>query len=362
MARQVNVCSFFDGTGTGRLALEGVNVRVNSYYASEIDKYAMAISAYNFPDIVQLGDIRNVQTTGMPKIDLILGGFPCQPYSFAGKREGLGDERGMTLVDAMFSLIKELRPKDVFLENVMGLLSQDNGDTLKYLLKELNNCGYAVDWLVVNSALVSAQSRKRVYILGKRLDSLVGTNYPEYIVNIKKTSKGHRRPCRGDMGIDILVFDSYMPLPKDKGLVIKDIVEEEDTVDAKYYIKNPKFGFNGSDVGSSSRSMDILTLVKRGHGFNKGGVFPAGKHGTLRACSNVNEFLGVNGGLRRFTPVECERLQTLPDNYTAKGIMDGTEVSISNTQRYRALGNGWTAEVIEQFLKHILVDGGQDER
>ena len=135
---------------------------------------------------MQLGDVENIKINSCDdaqalffndipfaeygeQIDLLVGGFPCQSYSVAGKRRGIQDERGQ-LIYQVFRLLRESQPKYFLLENVKGLLSIDNGNTFKNILKELNDCGYAVDWMIINSALVTAQKRERVYILGKRLD------------------------------------------------------------------------------------------------------------------------------------------------------------------------------------------------
>lgn len=186
----MNVLSLFDGMSCGRAALELAGFKVDKYFASEIDKYAMAVSAYNYPDIIQIGDVCKVDVKTLPKIDLILAGFPCQPYSVAGKRKGLDDKRGSSIVDAMFHIIRSTQPENILLENVPGLLSIDKGNTFKYLLKELNDCGYAVDWDIINSAKVSAQNRRRAYILCKRLDKCQGS---EYSVVVERDNKRYRR-------------------------------------------------------------------------------------------------------------------------------------------------------------------------
>lgn len=108
----------------------------------------------------------------------------------------------------------------------------------------------------------------------------------------------------------------------------------------------------GAHSGGNHSDMDLL-LIKKGHGFNKGGIFEAEKYGSLRRCSTTNEFLKINYKIRRLTPGECEALQTMPKGYTAKGMMNGKEVIISDSQRYKMLGNGWTRDVIEFLLKFM---------
>lgn len=178
--------SLFDGISCGRIALERAGIKVDKYYASEIDKYAEKISASNYHDIIRLGDITKWREWNIETPDMVLAGFPCQPYSIAGKRKGLEDKRGGNIVDCMIGVIEKYQPENFLLENVPGLLSIDNGNTFQTILSELNRTGFAVDWIIINSALVSAQNRKRLYILGKRLDKCQGL---EYYMDIDSSNK-----------------------------------------------------------------------------------------------------------------------------------------------------------------------------
>ena len=107
----MNILSLFDGMSCGQLALNRANIKYDKYFASEIDKYAIKVTQANYPNTIQLGDITKWEEWDLPKIDLILSGFPCQPYSLAGKRKGLADSRSGTILDAMFSLIKKTQPE-----------------------------------------------------------------------------------------------------------------------------------------------------------------------------------------------------------------------------------------------------------
>lgn len=174
----IKVLSLFDGIAGARQALKNLTIDCE-YYASEIDKYAIQVAKKNHPDITHIGDVKNIDFTQFKNIDLLSAGFPCQSYSIAGNRKGLEDERGQLIYD-VFRALKDCKPKYFLLENVKGLLSIDKGETFKNILKELNNCGYAVDWIVINSALVTAQNRQRVYVVGKSLDICQDT----YIIDI----------------------------------------------------------------------------------------------------------------------------------------------------------------------------------
>lgn len=188
------VClSCFDGMSCGQIAFERAGIKIDKYYASEIDKYAIKVTQANYPETVQLGSITDWQSWNIEKPDIIIGGFPCQPYSVAGKRKGLSDERGGDILECLFSVIEKYQPDYLMLENVIGLLSIDEGNTFKQILKKLNNIGYAVDWIRINSALVSAQNRERIYIIGKRLDKCKGLEYGIYI------GKDNKRTMQGSL-------------------------------------------------------------------------------------------------------------------------------------------------------------------
>lgn len=180
--------SCFDGMSCGQIAFERAGIKVDKYYSSEIDKYAIKVTQANYPDTVQLGSITEWQSWNIEKPDIIIGGFPCQPYSIVGKRKGLEDERSGNILECLFSVIEKYQPENLMLENVVGLLSIDSGNTFKHILKQLNNIGYAVDWIKINSALVSAQNRERIYIIGKRLDACNGLEYEVYIGQDNKRS------------------------------------------------------------------------------------------------------------------------------------------------------------------------------
>lgn len=188
--KKLTVLSLFDGIASGRQALKELGIPVEKYYASEIDKYAISVTQYNFPDTIQLGDIEKWREWDIDwdSIDLIQGGFPCQSYSQAGKRKGLNDKRG-DLIHDVFDILKHSQAPQFMLENVKGLLTHDKGKTFEYIIEELNKCGYAVDWIIINSAKISAQNRERVYIIGKRLDLCQGSVYNVEYDKAKQTQK-----------------------------------------------------------------------------------------------------------------------------------------------------------------------------
>ena len=194
---KMNVLSLFDGFSCGQIALNRIGIKPTKYYASEIDKYAITVTQANYPDTIQLGDVTKWREWHIDwaSIDLLIGGFPCQSYSQAGKREGITSANG-NLIFSVFEILEKCQPKLFMLENVKGLVSIDRGETFKFILSELNKTGYAIDFIGINSALMSAQNRDRVYIIGKRLDECQGLTYDMELTKesinatLKKSSNG----------------------------------------------------------------------------------------------------------------------------------------------------------------------------
>lgn len=284
----MNVLSLFDGISCGQVALKRAGIPVDNYFASEIDKHAIKVTQNNYPNTIQLGDVEKWREWDLPKIDLILAGSPCQGFSFAGKQLNFEDPRSklfFTFVD----ILNYYNPTHFLLENVRMKKESQN------VISE--RVGAAP--VAINSRLVSAQNRPRLY----------WSNLP-------------------------------ITQPEDRVIYLKDILE--DVVDEKYFIKAGRLNW----------------LNNYGQVKEKGGYIafnpPKAKCLTVRAEPSWNctylipqrKAVGqlVDGDTRKLTPIECERLQTLPDNYTN---------CISDTQRYKALGNGWTVEVITHILKGI---------
>lgn len=306
-----NVLSLFDGISCGRVALQRAGIEFDTYYSSEIDKYAIQIAQKNHPDTVQLGDILGWREWDLENVDLIIGGSPCQGFSLAGKGLNFEDPRSKLFFEFV-DIVNHFRPKYFMLENVV--MRQDIQDAISSLL--------GVEPIRINSGLVSAQNRVRLY----------WTNIP----NIKQ--------------------------PKDRGIVLRDILEIDGYVDRdKSHCLDANY-FKGGNLKSYFQkhrrqlvfSDDGLCHVGdadlKGHDAIKRVYHPDGKSPTLQTSSGGNRESKIATSettWRKLTPMECERLQTLPDNYTE---------GVSNTQRYKTLGNGWTVDVIS----HIFANIGQE--
>lgn len=407
----MNVLSLFDGMSCGQQALERIGIKVDNYFASEIDKYAIQVTMANYPNTKQLGSVINVNGYDLPKIDLLIGGSPCQSFSFAGKRKGMSTkceteiltlEHYLELKEQGFEfegqsylfwefmrLLNECKPKYFLLENV------EMGEKWEKVLSK----AIGVNGIHINSSLVSAQNRKRIYW-----------------TNIGMQPMG----LFGDL-------ESIIQQPKDKGILLKDILE--DNVDEKYFLSEKAIKLLGEKIIdksiSNEKSKTIDASYYKGVGIrcddcrqivvdnqiivhntqkrdaNRPSIQKnknAGGSGHLsrtdgktycldRGQSNAVEIRKVkqlsnnnksNGGtqpyqqdriydingispalqanlpngsnmintlsIRRLTPIECERLQTVKDNYTNH---------VSDSQRYKMLGNGWTVDVIAHIFNYL---------
>lgn len=416
----MNVLSLFDGMSCGQIALAELNIQVETYYASEIDKHAIRQTQLNFPNTIQLGSVVDVDISKLKPIDMLIGGSPCQSFSFAGKRKGMSTkcEIEITTLDQYLTLkkqgfefegqsylfweymrvltdIRKYNPNVVFLlENV------EMGKKWEFILSK----AIGIDGVHINSALVSAQNRRRIYWsnIRTRITSLFG-----------------------DM-------ETAIPQPKDRGIVLKDILQ--DHVDKKYTISSDRINYFNrkiekgflqkieSDVSGKSECL-LATMHKQMQGFcvamrgredavlspkrteygksvrkqyETGEIIEKrkniqqleprtdGKTNTITSVQKDNLVIQINPSLesgwkqpyqqnrvydtngispasmaqmssgthaiktqsmiRRLTPTECTRLQTIPDWY---------KWECSDTQQYRMLGNGWTVEVIKHIFSFL---------
>lgn len=337
----MNVLSLFDGMSCGRIALDQLGIKVDNYYASEIDEHAIKIAKKNYPETIHVGDVTMLKGVDFKNVDLLLGGSPCQGFSLAGKQLNFDDPRSKLFFEFV-RLLNEIKPKYFLLENVR--MKKEHEDVISEHL--------GVKPIIINSALVSAQNRIRLY----------WTNIP------------------------------VKSLPEDKGIILKDILE----YDAPNEYDEPYVKLNGNEEGcvgyvgnspkqatriySVNNKSQCLTALGGGQG-GKTGLYQvplchyalsdkandrANNYRRSRAFKPNQEKSGAllanqakqgSDGLyailepqvqadklqyRKLTPLECERLQTVPEGYTE---------GVSATQRYKMLGNGWTVDVIKHILR-----------
>lgn len=292
----MKVLSLFDGISCGRLALERAGIEVTEYYAAEIDKFAIKCAKENWAETIHIGSVTDVSfkdgilttadgTYEVGHFDLVIGGSPCQSFSVAGDGSGFDGKSG--LFWEFIRILREVNPTYFLLENVV----------MKKEWQEIIDDAMGVEPIKINSSLLSAQNRNRLY----------WTNIP---------------------GVD---------QPEDLGLVVEDILEPQ--VDSIFML--------------SDTAMAYMSRLRNG---KPRWEFHQNPLDGKAACLTANMYKGVPYGVvvldditaptlaRRLTPLECERLQTLPDNYTAM---------LSNTQRYKSIGNGWTADVIAHMFRNL---------
>jgi len=355
--KPINVLSAFDGLSGARLALERASIPVNRYFSFEIDKYAIKVSQVNHSDITYLGNIKDWKFfSDLPKIDLLIAGFPCQSYSIAGKRLGLEDLRGQLLYD-LLEMIDYYRPTDLFLENVKGLLSAQKGQVVEMILYELHRMGYDIHYDVINSALVSAQNRERVYFTtwnfeqpkdrGIVLADILEDGYTDrdksYCIDANYWKGGNYKSYFGK-GRRQLIFNENILI---RGAALRNQVTNRGIESQLNIRKDDKSNCVVSSYAHKLNGMvQVGTADLNGHDILKRVYSKHGKSPTLNSMGGGNREPKVDiDGLkwRKLTPIECERLQTVPDNYTS---------SVSSTQRYKMLGNGFNIETVAHILNY----------
>ena len=376
----ITVLSLFDGMSCGRLALERAWIPVRSYFASEIDRYSMQVSENNRPDIIQAGDVReirvksDIKATGIARrpdgdtnvyvgdngLDLLIGGSPCQWFSNAGKGLNFEDPRSKLFFEFV-RILNEAKPRYFLLENVKMKKEWQN-----IISEHL----FGIQPVEIDSALVSAQRRKRLYRVWKRNEdwsySQVVIRQPEdkgiLMKNILQDKVAEKYMLSEQLVNGFLnkasVFRDRFKItsPDEKGACLT--TNNQGSYITQSYILcniNPSWnGQNGNIYSSEGKSPTLTTnkgewpkILQLPRGANKWGIFEQ-KTPTLSSNSRqYNNLLHNWYCLRRLTPIECERLQTLPDNYTEW---------ISNSQRYKMLGNGWTVDVIAHIFSEIFKD------
>ena len=371
----MKVLSLFDGMSCGQLALNRLGIKVDKYYASEIDKYAIQVTQANFPETIQVGDVCNLKAEDYQDIDLILAGSPCQGFSFAGKQLAFDDPRSALFFE-FIRLLKEIKPKYFLLENV-----KMKKEFLEVITDQVSACypefrgkdlfGGKIEPILINSALVSAQSRQRYYwtnipnveqpddlgiVLRDILEDegqadLVGNGGREaFKENIQK---GTALLARDWKGWNTYGMTGVQTTPKQVGIASDinghDILKRVYSPDGKSPTLNAGGGGNREPKVATNKTNQINPSKKASgrQPYIQERVFHKdGKSHALTESFADRTNIGEHNELtwRKLTPLECERLQTVPDNYTNH---------VSKTQRYKMLGNGWTINVISHILANM---------
>ena len=330
--RSINLLDLFSGIGGFSLAAIRAGFKIKNHYSSEIDKYAKWIYKKQFPGSVQLGDITGIGNR-LERIDIITAGFPCQAFSIAGKRLGFADTRG-TLFFQIARLAKWHRPDYMVLENVKGLYSHEKGRTIDIILSTIDGLGYNIQLLLINTLDTGIpQNRERCFFIC----TLRGKRQPEisHIREAKATDTQSANCIDANYwkGIDNHGQRSFV-LQKERGFNKGGIKEICPTLSSNSFEQN-NIVFSESGPGRTYQRRNTVPPLRAHDG-----------------CSHDNV---INGQiLRRLTPTECERLQDYPDGWTEYGINEqGEQVEISDTQRYKTLGNSITVKPAELIMKAI---------
>tara|TARA_B100000287_G_scaffold434673_1_gene499834 strand:- start:8593 stop:9783 length:1191 start_codon:yes stop_codon:yes gene_type:complete len=396
MTKGIVVCSLFDGCSGTQIALKNLGIPVYKYYASEIDKYAIQITRKNFPNTIHLGDVKEIKGEDfIHDIDLLTAGSPCQGFSFAGKRLAFEDERSVLFFE-FIRLLEELKPKYFLLENVK--MKKEHQEVINNAIGKIypecvSGSLFGIEPIEINSSLVSAQNRKRLYWTNIPLKQ----EQPDDLgIVLKDILETHPDPKHE---ISDQKKDRVLNTKRGKGRFYTAKDEKIGTVIAGYHkeptdapyletYKTPKQVAVAADVNGHDSLKRIYSEVGKSptvnaHGggntepkvaVNLGNKIPISKLSVKKYVPNPDaEFVdpynkktitgdksttlrtnSSNGNMwvndkevswRKLTPLECERLQTLPDNYTE---------GVSNTQRYKMIGNGFTIKVIEHFFENIM--------
>ena len=344
---------------------------------SEIDKYSSQVLKRRFPTTKNWEDCTKIDPSELPDFDMLCGGFPCQAFSIAGKRRGFEDARG-TMFFEVTRILKVKRPKIVLLENVKGLLNHAKGETFRVILQALDELGYEVQWMVLNSKFHGVpQNRERVFIIGNLRETGRSEILPfgEICSEIDKHG-----PCQ-PFGT---LCSQYAKNPTD-GSYIKHFQQAKAQHSRIYDTE----GISPTLAGASKLSGDCTPKIRavltpdrpekrqNGRRFKEDGepsftLTGQGIHGVAidrmyamggtksgRSCigaGRVPECGNAEMSIRRLTPIECERLQGFPDNWTEYGIDENeNKVKMSDTQRYKQMGNAVTTKVIVAVGSKILL-------
>ena len=325
----MRILSLFDGMSCGQIALNRLGLKDYTYYASEVDKYAIQITQKNFPNTIQVGDVTELKSSNFKNIDLLMAGSPCQGFSFAGKQLNFNDPRSALFFEFL-RLLKEIKPKYFLLENVRM--------KKEWLTVISESCG--VEPYLFNSAKVSAQNRLRYYwtnievnkyiddkgiFLKDILENDINSKYNLSEAKKDRVGGGNREP--------------KVVVSRKRHEIIKKNLGDRINDDTLLIGSSQKNAYLGKDKSSS-----LTEAMGKG-----GGHVPMVRGGSskeyLKSVEKKTMALNDQNYWRKITPLEAERLQTVPDNYTE---------GVSNTQRYKMLGNGWTVDIIAHILKPLF--------
>ena len=347
----MKVASLFSGIGGFELGMLQADPNTEIVFASEFDPDSKAKNINKQParQIYRKnfgwwpnGDIKEINETDVPEHDILMGGFPCQDVSIAGKREGLcGPKSGMFY--EIIRIVREKKPKLVFLENVKGLLSSNDGWDFAKILIELEYAGYWVEWQVIDTAWFLPQRRERVFIIG-HLAGPGGSGRKIFPIG-----QSGKVPDTEEPRVYTLDANYYKgPAQQSRSMILCDSGQAR-----KIQVRDEIIAPLRSNTGAGHNNCVVKRVPLKFLGRNQKNTDEGDYAFTVDSCNTGD--VCVNDEIRRLTPTECEKLQGFPAGWTEKGIDDnGTTVKISDTQRYKTLGNAVSVPVIQFIFKHIM--------
>lgn len=315
--------SLFSGIGGFDLAAQRCDYEIVG--ACEIDRYARQVYARHFPGVAVYEDALRLEASQVPDHDILCAGFPCQAFSIAGKRLGFEESRG-TLFFEIARIAKQKRPRLLLLENVVGLLSHDNGRTFAEILATMDEIGYDAEWQVLNSKHFVPQNRERVFIVGH----LRGTSGRKIFPLGETVQEPNRGKTEEQIATTLQTPGHACGNYKGMTMILEPFSKNEHRQDRVYSSE----GISPTLVtGTGGRHTPMITTE------------PERANALTTKASHKDASHVINGQrVRRLTPLECERLQGFPDNWTE---------GISDTQRYRCLGNAVTVPVVQYILERL---------
>jgi DNA (cytosine-5)-methyltransferase 1 len=315
---------------------------------SEIDKFASSVYCHHFKGVKNYGDITKINADELPEFDCLVGGFPCQAFSIAGKRGGFNDTRGTLFFD-LARILKAKRPRLFVFENVKGLLSHDGGRTIDTIIRTIDELGYDCQWQVLNSKNHGVpQNRERIVIVGH----LRGTPRPK-VFPFLEDGEATNEPSGEEPQTSPTIDASYYKQHSD-GIYIKQINQPIHSNDRVYDAEGISPTLNTMQGGNrqpfiATRADGMEVEMDVANTVTSDAYLTSGKRGVVDGKRKLTSM--YERRIRRLTPIECERLQGFPDNWTKYGLGG---VLISDSQRYKMAGNAVTTNVFRDVFARIL--------
>ena len=355
---KINQLDLFSGIGGFHLGFERAGYKVTSFF-SEIDKHAIAVYKHQFPNSTYVGSVTDVRGSELPRIDLITFGSPCQDFSLAGKRKGMGGERSSLILEAI-RLIGECRPRVFVWENVKGTFSSNNGEDFTAILQAFTNIGgYRLEWQLLNTSWFLPQNRERIYLVGYSTTTKRNWRGVFPIREANQSNSELERPgkavtkCLTARGQEGHAGMQLIKVTNRKGDKLREDI-------APCITAGQNSGGNHSDtawlhIKNSIAEMSYNQVLDQPIVYDDynskiridGNVGTITRNIGIAAPRSGQKIIQPNYRIRRLTPIECERLQGFPDNHTAFGIYDDQVKPMSNTQRYKQCGNAVTVDVVQ---------------